>query len=228
MPDIYIGEAKTNDLTIPSAPDNLGINESKKEILKIEHKKNKEHNHLHTFAAYCENPSSITFADRLDDEEILLLLRKHFVTNIPWVIKAVALSLVPLIIMMVIFFEFISIDFLPPNYAVISLLFYYFIVFGYVFVNYLTWFYNVSLVTNERIVDVDFSQIVFENVAATKLTQVEDVHYSQIGVIRSIFDYGDVILQTAGTLPNFDFLAVPHPERVIKVIGALIGNAENA
>lgn len=228
MPDIFIGETKTDDLTPPSAPDNSGISESKKEILKTEHKKNKKHNHPHTFSAYCENPSSVTFADRLEGEEILLLLRKHFVTNIPWMIKAVALSLVPLIIAMVIFFEFISIDFLPPNYAVISLLFYYFIVFGYVFVNYLTWFYNVSLVTNERIVDVDFSQIVFENVAATKLTQVEDVHYSQIGVIRSIFDYGDVVLQTAGTLPNFDFLAVPHPERVIKVIGALIGESQNA
>lgn len=219
MPDLFIGDPKANDSNIPPAQINPKTNGTKK---------NKKHNHSHAFSSYCDNPSSIEFADRLENEEVLLLLRKHFVTNIPWIIKAIALSMVPLIIGMVVFFEFISIDFLPPNYAFISLLFYYFIVFGYVFVNYITWFYNVSLVTNERIVDVDFSQIVFENVAATKLTQVEDVHYSQIGVIRSIFDYGDVVLQTAGTLPNFDFLAVPHPERVIKVIGSLIGESENA
>lgn len=220
MPDIFIGELKTDDISTPPLVNNPVDFEK--------NKKKKKHKHLHTFASYCENPININFADKMDGEEILLLLRKHFVTNIPWIIKAIALSLIPLIIWLVSFFELVSIDFLPQSYTTIILLFYYFLVFGYIFVNYITWFYNVSLVTNIRIVDVDFSQIVFENVAATKLTQVEDVHYSQIGVIRSVFDYGDVILQTAGTLPNFDFLAVPHPEKAIKIIGDLIGEYENA
>ena len=50
------------------------------------------------------------------------------------------------------------------------------------------------------------------------------------GVIRHIFDYGDVLIQTAGTAPNFDFLAVPKPAFVADKIGDLArekGGEEN-
>jgi len=202
MPDIFVGEP-----------------EIKKESIKADKKEDKIHHRTHLFAAYCENPEAFIFADKLDDEETLLFLRKHFVTNAPWIIKSISLGIIPLILVFISSTGLVRIDFLTPNFVLMIILFYYFLIFGYIFVNYLTWFYNISIVTTQRIIDIDFSQIVFENVAATKL---------QIGVIRSVFDYGDVILQTAGTLPNFDFLAVPHPERVIKVIGNLIGESENA
>lgn len=82
--------------------------------------------------------------------------------------------------------------------------------------------------TSERVVDIDFSQLVFESVAATKLTQVEDVSYHQVGVVRSIFDYGDVSVQTAGTATNFLFSGIPHPEKVVNIINDLIGTEPNA
>ncbi len=227
MPDIFVGEPeikKESENTKGNSQEkNVG-----KELIKADKKEDKMHHRTHIFAAYCERPEAFTFADKLDDEETLLFLRKHFVTNVPWIIKAISLGVIPLILVFINSTGLVRIDFLTPNYVIMIILFYYFLVFGYIFVNYLTWFYNISIITTERIIDIDFSQIVFENVAATKLTQIEDVHYSQIGVIRSVFDYGDVILQTAGTLPNFDFLAVPHPEIVIKIIGNMIGESENA
>lgn len=226
MPDIFIGDTENKEESEKTKKGPEGKVDVR-DLLKAD-RENKKHHSTHLFAAYCEKPESLTFADKLDDEETLLFLRRHFVTNVPWIIKAIALGIIPFLFTLVSSLGLISINFLPANYILLILVFYYFIVAGYIFVNYLTWFYNISIVTTQRIIDIDFSQIVFENVAATKLTQIEDVHYSQIGVIRSVFDYGDVILQTAGTLPNFDFLAVPHPERVIKVIGNLIGEANNA
>jgi hypothetical protein len=41
------------------------------------------------------------------------------------------------------------------------------------------------------------------------------------GAIRTIFNYGDVLVQTAGEVPNFDFLAVPNPDKVVKVLQEL-------
>lgn len=202
MPDIFIGNTK--------------------------HKEDRKHHKTHLFAAYCEKPENLTFADKLDGEETLLFLRKHFVTNVPWIVKAVALGIIPFLLILINSLGLISINFLPANYILFIIIFYYLIIAGYIFVNYLTWFYNISIVTTLRIIDIDFSQIVFENVDATKLTQVEDVGYVQIGVIRSIFDYGDVHVHTAGPESNFESHAVPHPEKVVKIINNLLGEAHNA
>lgn len=79
------------------------------------------------------------------------------------------------------------------------------------------------LVTNQRIVDIDFENLVYKNVAETKLTLVQDVSYTQTGAIRTVFDYGDVLIQTAGTIDNFDLHAVPIPERIVNIVEDLIG-----
>ncbi|MBI4098051.1 MAG: PH domain-containing protein [Candidatus Levybacteria bacterium] len=231
MPDIFVGEKQKEDLSTHRREEHV------KKALTVEEKVeagtgplkvDKQHSHLHVFTSYCENPPTVNFADKLKNEELLLFLRKHFITNIPWVLEAIAIALIPLLLITASSFNFISIDFLPNNFIMMILLFYYLLLAGFIFVNYITWFYNISLVTNERIIDIDFSSIVFENVAATKLNQVEDVSYGQVGVIRSIFDYGDVLIQTAGATDLFEFLAVPHPERVVKIINNLMSGEENA
>lgn len=230
MPDIFIGDNSApikEDAPAEETPEKVPQADGAKktqEASKIPPK----HNHTHFFAAYCEKPPTVDFKEKLENEELLLLLRKHFVTNIPWILKAIFLALVPPVLGILNSGGLINLDFLPGNYFTMLVVFYYLIIFGYIFTSYLTWFYNISLVTTQRIIDIDFSSIVFENVAATKLSQVEDVSYSQIGVIRSVFDYGNVLVQTAAHVDEFEFKAVPHPEKVITIINDLIGDHENA
>lgn len=179
---------------------------------------------IHALSSYFEDPSRVKFTNILDEEILLLFLRRRFVTNFPWFLKAFALALIPVIFELLGSFGFYSSNFVSaPGKIIIYGFYYFFILSGYIFVNYMTWFYNISLVTNIRIIDIDFSNIVFEDVAATKLSQVEDVRYSQIGIFRSLFDYGDVFVETAGTASDFEFLAVPHPENVIRIINNLLG-----
>ncbi|MBI2621419.1 MAG: PH domain-containing protein [Candidatus Levybacteria bacterium] len=236
MPDIFVGNTLKND-----NPKSEEITESKaeekrknKELKSIDLRKqiiefegNEGHSHNHLTTAYCERPLGVTFADRLENEELLLFLRKHFITNVPWIVSALALVISPFIFIAITQFGGLPINFLPPIYIFMILLLYYFFVVGFIFVNYLTWFYNIGLVTDKRIIDIDFSSLVFENVDATKLSQVEDVGYKQVGIIRSIFDYGDVHIHTAGPAANFEFLAVPHPERIINIINDLIGKVQH-
>ena len=197
---------------------------SKEELISELHLEEHKKKHLHAFSSYSEDSPDVKFLNELDNEIILLFLRRHIATNFPWVIKALALALIPVLFEILGSLGFFSITFMGVEGKFIIYTFYYFFIFsGYMFVNYLSWFYNISIVTNIRIVDIDFSQLVYENVDATKLNQIEDVSYSQIGILRSIFDYGDVFLQTAGAKNNFEFLMVPHPEKVIRVIGDLIG-----
>lgn len=187
----------------------------------------KKENHFHSLASFCQNPSAIGFQTQEQDETILLFLRRHFVTNIPWIITTIFFLILPFILNIVFTITNFSLSFLPPGFIIVFIAFYYLIVFAYGFVSFFTWYYNISFITNKRVVDIDFKDVVYKNIAATKLSQVEDVSFSQVGVIRSVFDYGDVLIQTAATIDNFDLLAVPKPEKVVQIVEALIGRKRN-
>ena len=180
--------------------------------------------HAHMFASFCPNPIGLSFKDQQEDEEILLFLRRHFVTNIPWILISILLALA-LPLFFIVNLKFSLFDLSNLSFSILPLVFilYYLIVLTFIFVNFITWYYNVSLVTNKRIVDVDFSGLLYKNVAETTLSLVQDVSYTQVGAIPAFFDYGDVNVQTAGTFENFDFTSVPHPQQVVRIIANLIG-----
>ncbi len=175
--------------------------------------------------AYVVNPEGLRFESQEDKEEIILLLRQHPITNLPWISAAILMLFAPVAV-----FPFLSFlnpfPYLPLSYHLILTLFWYTLTFSLVLVNYLHWFYNVYLVTNERIVDVDFNNLVHRQLSSTRVSKIQDVTYKVNGVIRSIFDYGDVFIQTAGTEENFEFHAAPQPQLVVKKIGELIEKKE--
>lgn len=186
----------------------------------------KQENHIHALASFCENPVGMRFESQDDDETILLFLRRHPATNTPWIISSILFILIPPLLFSlspVIFVNNPISSQLPTPYISVLLAFYYLIIFAFIFVNFIDWFYNVSLVTNKRIVDIDFSDIVYHNVAATKIDLIEDVDYTQTGFIRGLLDFGDVEVQTAAEKTLFDFTAIPKPARVVGIIEDMIG-----
>lgn len=185
--------------------------------------------HSHMLASFCQNPEGFTFQTQRHNEIILLFLRRHFITNLPWIIIAIIFSLIPVVfIALSSMFSVLTVIQVPGRFVIILTLFYYLIIFSYIFVNFITWFYNVFLVTNERIIDVDYSNIVVHNVAETKLVQVEDVHYEQSGFIRTLLNFGDVFVQTAGAERVFEALAVPKPREAANIIAGRIGREAHA
>ena len=236
MPDIFVDkDEEEKEVITHEEPKKVDVEKVLEKVDKAELdrgipplKEDIKHPHSHLITAYCEKPESVSFEDKLDDEVLLLFLRRHFITNVPWFVKTGIFALVPLVLLIIYSTGVLDLSFLPRNYVAMITIAYYLLLSGYMFMSYLIWFYNIGLVTSERIIDIDFSSIVSENVAATKLPQIEDVSYSQVGVIRSMFDYGDVLIQTAGATDQFVFESVPHPERVIKVINSLISEENNA
>jgi hypothetical protein len=201
MPDIFVGHSEKKEEAIEQ--DKIGGN-------------------VYIFSAFTLNPSDISFKNQEKDEKILLFVRKHFLTNLKWVLTAVLLSLVP------IFFPLILSDLnsffnLPGKYILFLVFSYYLLLATYVFINFVSWFFNVSFITNLRLVDVDFSGSIYKNVASTKLSLVQDVSYDQTGVLRTFFNYGDVIIQTAGEQKHFDLVASPKPSEIVHLVSGMIG-----
>ncbi len=236
MPDIFIPQQKKKTKKVKG--------EAKKPVLKntpfipaVSQQEQEtplyrpQENHIHALASFCQNPINMSFESQEPNETILLYLRKHFITNVPWIVTTILLLFLPNIINF--FFRNIAhmqspLASLLPNYEKLIIIFYYLLVFAYAFVNFITWFYNISIVTNIRVIDIDFSDLVYQNVAVTKVDLIEDVDYIQIGFIRSLFNYGDIFVQTAGEDEHFDFLAVPNPVKATKIILDLIGASPHA
>ena len=181
------------------------------------------------FASFFPNPE-MSFSSQNENETIYLLLRRHIITNTPWIITIVLLLIAPLFLLIAFHLSNPLAIFFPSgishSYTIIFSLFYYLAVISSAFVYFLSWFYSISLVTSEQVYDIDFSSLVYKEVSATRMHLVEDVTATQVGSIRSFFDYGDVLVQTAGTLDNFDMMAIPHPTKVANTIEDLLGKEE--
>ncbi|MEZ6255460.1 MAG: PH domain-containing protein [Patescibacteria group bacterium] len=175
--------------------------------------------------SYLPKPSGTNFLGRDEGETILLLLRRSLVTNIPWVIITAALVILPsffaglgLYLNIPLFAD------VPTDIKVISLFFWYIFTFGYFFVNFLNWFFNVHLVTTKRVVDMDFSGLLHRDVSEAAIRNIEDVTYTISGAARVIFNYGNVLIQTAGDQQELEFGAIPKPAQVHDIITDLVSN----
>lgn len=83
----------------------------------------------------------------------------------------------------------------------------------------LTLYYlTVATVTKTSIVDVDQISLFNRKVSTLNLEQVQDVTVRQVGFFATFLDFGDVVVQTAGELPEFIFDLVPHPQAIANSI----------
>lgn len=177
----------------------------------------KEEGHTHNpLSAFIMHPENLRFEGQDGEEKIILLLRKHPITNVPWIVGATLMILAPLLLR-----SFPLLDFLPPNFQTVSILIWYLITAAFILEEFLSWFFNVYIVTDERIIDVDFLNLIYKEVSDTNIDKIQDVTLRVGSFIRTIFNYGDVIIQTAAEIPQFEFLAVPNPTRVVKVLQEL-------
>ena len=179
-------------------------------------------NKANFYSSLCLYPKNVKFENQEKDEEVILLVRRVLITNVPWIFTALVLIFIPPLIFIFsdLFTPFISVS---PITILVLTLFFYLTVLGFIFVEFTLWYFNVGLITNKRIVDLDLHGILYKHVSETKLSLIEDVSYSKVGSIRAIFDYGDVFIQTAGTLINFEFIRVPQPARIVRIISDMIG-----
>ena len=176
----------------------------------------------HFYSSFLEYPKNITFADQKPNEEIVLIIRRHFITNVPWILSAILLGLVPLTLLPIVIMFF---PFTPPNpqTGMLIALFFYLMVFGFILLRFTLWYFHVGILTNLRIRDIDIHGILFKDVSETNNEFIQDVNHSQIGFIRSLFNYGEVTIQTAGTKPNIEFDKAPRPAKIAQIIVGLLG-----
>lgn len=176
------------------------------------------------FKSYAERPSGVSYQDLERDEQVALLLRRHPITNFRWLFLAILAAFIPILIKVVPMtgFELQGLPKIPGDVQFLLGLFWYTLILGYALQNFLIWYYNVYLVTNLRIVDVDFHGLMHYASDEAALHQIQDVSHNQSGLWQLLFGFGTVHLQTSGTRQNLDFERVPLPARVADVVTDLL------
>jgi membrane protein YdbS with pleckstrin-like domain len=170
--------------------------------------------------AYIVRPKS-RFITQQEDEEIVLLLRAHPFTNIGWILLALLMLALPGVID-----AFGILSTVPVKFIFVGKLVWYLMVMMYVFEKFLYWYYSVFIVTNERLVDIDFVNLLWREVTYANLNHIEEPEMITGGFIRSLFQYGNVYVTTASEKPSLEALAVPWPQRVVDVISRLAEELE--
>jgi hypothetical protein len=92
---------------------------------------------------------------------------------------------------------------------------------GLVMTLFLIWvFYylNIQIITNLRIVDIDQHGLFSRRISELHIDKIEDVTSESNGPVATVFQYGNVFVQTAGTVDRFEFDRVPAPEQIEKII----------
>jgi membrane protein YdbS with pleckstrin-like domain len=70
------------------------------------------------------------------------------------------------------------------------------------------------LVTDKSLVQIMQKTLFIRKVSRLSMSNVEDVNEEQRGILASIFNYGTLTVQTAGTEDNFVFTLCPNPAKL--------------
>lgn len=167
------------------------------------------------FDAILERPRNVQFESQESDEELHFLLRRHPITNLGWIITSIIFILLPLIGMLLAGNYFDNpFAIVPARYQLVGIILWYLATMLYTFESFIVWYFNVYIITDKRLIDVDFRGLWGKRISEASFDTVEDVTYSTHKFWHILFDYGDIFLQTAAEKTEFEFHSIPKPGRV--------------
>lgn len=153
------------------------------------------------------------FEDQLDNEDVLLVFRKHPVVMRKGLIismMCLLVGVVPSIIKPVISYFFIGLA-LGLVVGIILFLPY-----------WIAWFYSVYIVTNQRLIQITQKGLFHKSVVDISLNQIQMVNYEINGFQETLLGFGTIIIQTyMGDLTIHD---AHHPKKVQKEILGILRN----
>lgn len=166
-----------------------------------------------------EHPGSIYFADQENDETIELFLRQHWITNLPWLFITLILLLMPFIMpTLLISLGLTWVALIPPDVSLALLVVWGMLITAYIIESFLHWYFNIYIVTNHHLVDINFHNLLYRDKVEIRLEDIQSSKPSIKGFIRSLFNFGDIVIETAAEKQRIEFKAVPRPDLVAEVI----------
>ncbi|MBI2021901.1 PH domain-containing protein [Candidatus Daviesbacteria bacterium] len=167
------------------------------------------------FPALFDKPRKIKFENQEVDEQIELFLRRHPIVNVPWIVAAVIAFFLPFVLVLLDSRLNLNIITQVPSDVILgALIIYYMLIFAFVLERFLFWYYNIYIVTNLHLVDINFLSLLSRDISEIELDDIQNITSDIKGIFASLFNFGSVIIKTAADREMIDFTNVPRPDFV--------------
>ena len=157
-----------------------------------------------------------------ENEQIILKVRKHWWRLFTWGFRLFLLAGIPLIVFGVLLAfsggaEVKTINLFGFFYSmwlgVLWILF---------FIEWTDYRFDVWIVTSNRIIDIDQAGLFSRDIATVRLEDIEDITVEMYGVFSTMFKFGTLMVQTAGSKNEFYIKNARNPEESKEKIYRLI------
>lgn len=171
-------------------------------------------------------------------EDIKYAVRHHWAGFLTTLLIVVAMGLFPLFLLFAVSIGFTNgvSEFVPIITVLLSG--YYVFLLTFLFGSWINFYYDIIFITNERIINVAQEGLLSRKTSELSLKQVQNVSAEVTGFLQSFFNYGLLIVETAGggTTDDphkpglqgyFTITDVPDPNRLARVILEMHRDVEN-
>jgi len=149
-------------------------------------------------------------------EKIIYILRRHWITFFPYLLMFIFILLIPIAIYGLFASTFTSTMQNPITYPLIILAgsAYYLSTFLFFYSFFTDFYLDIWIVTNDRLVDIRQISLFARTIAEVDLYQIQDITSEVHGLFQTVFNYGNIYLQTAGSVPKFIIYNVHQPDKL--------------
>ncbi|MBT3355867.1 PH domain-containing protein [bacterium] len=176
-------------------------------------------NYQHRFLDY-------HFKGKRDGEEIILILRRHWLILVA---KLIPFGFFSIGLIAIFFLAPILTEFLPividNNVFNVVMSFFFMGFWLSLFVMWIDFYYDVWIVTDQRIISIEQLGLFRREISELEHGKIQDVTTEIHGIVPTLLKFGQVYIQTAGEKARFTFKQVENPVMIRSVVMALQKNA---
>lgn len=163
------------------------------------------------------------FPNQKPNEHVIFFMRRHWIILLRLVIMSVILLLAPILI----YYGVPVIQKPMGNDSIFALwiLFassYYLFVFLFLFNNFLNYYLDIWIITNNRVISVEQKSLFSREFSEKDLDNMQDITSSVKGFLPTFLNYGEVYIQTAAEKERFVFKQIPNADDVARRISNLV------
>ncbi len=149
-------------------------------------------------------------------EKIIHVLRRDPITFVPRILMFLALVVLPVILYALLAPQFSGLDARVAwrAFSVIAASIYFLSVLLFFYASFIVFYLDISIVTDDRIIEVEQFGLFSRRTSEFDLVHVQDVTTDVHGLFASLFNYGNVIAKTASITADLIFYNVSNPNKI--------------
>ena len=152
------------------------------------------------------------FQGQRENEEVLRIIHRHWFNIFLQYIGIGCTALLVIIIFSVLpKVTSLPPDALPSVFSSFLLNTFLLFIWLYVFLIWVDYYFDVWIITNERIVNIEQKGLFNREVSELRFSRIQDVTSVVDGFVPTILNFGDVYVQTAAEEERFVFRQIPDP-----------------